>query len=316
VAAALAVAPDGATPNTIVLSVATSAGLPAAVDLLWIAAPPAEPDIAEPLAELSARVAGYAGVEEHPAWLAQVQDDDAFVTMLIEQSAGFVPIEGAPADGEQARYESLGWNPLDWLRAGKRKVHDAVSDEVGGIASDKLRPALLPGVAKFLGDVLVYLHQQHSREQIADRVTQALVAGHSKRSDADPLVVVGHSMGGNILFDVLSGTQHPELGDVHIDTLVTVGTQVGLFAELGLFDVTHDEAPGQQKLPKPNGVGRWINIYDYSDFLGFRVGPIVDDAADFNYETHSLLHAHGLYFRQPSFHQRLAKRVYPNGVLQ
>ena len=44
----------------------------------------------------------------------------------------------------------------------------------------------------------------------------------------DKLIAVGHSMGGVILYDLLSDPDKP-LGDLKLDLLVTVGSQVGVF---------------------------------------------------------------------------------------
>ncbi|MBB4716917.1 hypothetical protein BJ965_006799 [Streptomyces luteogriseus] len=53
---------------------------------------------------------------------------------------------------------------------------------------------------------------------------------------------MAHSMGGNIVHDVLS-FHRPK---VHIDLLVTVGTQVGLFEELKLFAASDPGVPSPQ----------------------------------------------------------------------
>jgi hypothetical protein len=108
-------------------------------------------------------------------------------------------------------------------------------------------------------------------------------------------------MGGNIMYDLLTHFAP----DLPVDLLVTVGTQVGLFAELGLF---HDSATAAPPDRMPALSAQWINVVDAADILSYRVGPIVTGAQDYRYPSDALW-AHSAYFRQPNFHSRLARRV-------
>jgi pimeloyl-ACP methyl ester carboxylesterase len=172
---------------------------------------------------------------------------------------------------------------------------------------------VIPRVADFLGDVLVYFHQQHSAAApIREIVASAIRDAQRRTESADPLVVVAHSMGGSIAYDLLTH----ELADAPIALLVTAGTQVGLFEELGLFrgNEPATSRPGERrKTPRPANIARWINVFDYSDLLGFLVGPVIDGVDDFAYRTGSLIRAHSHYFLQPSFHHRLAVRARSSG---
>ena len=124
-----------------------------------------------------------------------------------------------------------------------------------------------------------------------------------------PLFLYGHSMGGNIVYDLLPR----ELADVRIDLLVTAGTQVGFFEELKLFRDSDLGIPNATTptVPRPENVARWINIFDHSDLLGYEVGSVIQGVEDFSYQTGSLLKAHSQYFIQPGFHERLAARAAP-----
>ncbi|RBL82836.1 hypothetical protein DDE05_34685, partial [Streptomyces cavourensis] len=105
-----------------------------------------------------------------------------------------------------------------------------------------------------------------------------------------PLVVVAHSMGGNIVYDVLSHFRP----DLTVDTLVTVGSQVGLFEELKLFGASRPEINGETggRVPLPPGLGRWINVVDHSDLLAYRVGPIFDGGRGLRLPVGGRLGAH------------------------
>ncbi|PJE04048.1 MAG: hypothetical protein CK428_28290 [Mycobacterium sp.] len=281
--------------------------LPAAVDLLWAASVVAnDPD---DFANLAVPMCSYALANPHPTWLDEVSND----TELINRFAGEVQaaqITDHHEHIEKEEWETLGldaaWNAI---RRGVRALQISVKGRVGQGVSDRIRPALTPGIVRFLGDVLVYLHQQHEPAgAIRGRVGAAIQVGQRDAEPNDQLVIVAHSMGGNIVYDLLTD----ELSDVEVPLLITAGTQIGFFEELKLFnrsDIAIPPAGSTTKVTKPSNVGRWINVFDYSDLLGFRVAPIIDGVEDFMYRTGSLLNAHGQYFLQPNFHDRLAKRV-------
>lgn len=294
-----------------------------AVDLLWSASAitsgqqpdsqARETDAAE-LAALAAPVHAYAATNPHPGWLSAVHSDQEFLTRLereVDAARTAIPgVQDAPAGPPPNEWEGLGIGSA-WqvLRRGADRLARAVVSMVGREASDRLRPAVVPSLSRFLGDVFVYLHQQSDAAgPIRDLVGAAIRTAAAAATDTDPLVVVAHSMGGNITYDLLSR----ELSDVPVPVLVTAGTQVGFFEELKLFRSSDPgiPAPGTaQKVPRPDNIGRWVNIFDYSDVLGFEIGSVIDGVEDYSYQTGSLLKAHSQYFLQPSFHERLAARV-------
>lgn len=316
-------------PDARILAAARSS-LPAAVDLLWgasaLAAEGQSDDRtaadAAALAALAEPVRAYAEANPEPAWLAEVHTDQDFLTRLEQEVDAFTttappatgarPTEERPAEGEapEEEWESLGIGSA-WqaLRRGAARLGTAVVGRVGREASDRIRPALVPGLTKFLGDVFVYLHQQDKvAGPIRARVADAIRKGAALATQEDPLVVVAHSMGGNIVYDLLTD----ELSDVQVPLLVTAGTQVSFFEELKLFRRSDPKIPAQgtdQKVSRPANVGRWINVFDYADVLGFRLAGVIDGVEDHSYVTGTLLKAHGQYFLQPSFHERLAARV-------
>jgi hypothetical protein len=298
--------------NRAVLQVAKRS-LPDAVDLLWGASALTESGAfaeATALAALAAPVLAYAQANPHPAWLADVDDDQQFVNRLRDEVEAYVPPGRAGEAQRPPEWESLGidtaWNAV---RRGVARLRSAVVGTVGRAASDRIRPAVVPSIATFLGDIFVYLHQQNNAVgPIRALVATAIREAAQRTEPDDPLIVVAHSMGGNITYDLLT----EELADVSVPLLVTAGTQVGFFEELKLFRSSDPAIPHpgvKEKVARPSNVERWVNIFDYSDVLGFLVGTVIDGVDDFTYRTGSLLKAHSQYFVQPSFHQRLAARV-------
>jgi len=290
--------------------------LPNAVDLIWGASALVESGSdmeAVELGRLAALVIAYANADPRPAWMAEVDNDQDLITRLQHEVDGY----WAGAAGQQRprpEWETLGideaWNAV---RRGVTRLGTAVAGTIGRAASERIRPAVVPGVANFIGDVLVYFHHQHdTAAPIRETVAAAIRDAHRRTEQADPLVVVAHSMGGSIAYDLLTS----ELGDLHVTLLVTAGTQVGFFAELGLFRGCEPTAPqpGERpKIPKPANVDRWINVFDHNDLLGFLVGPVIEGVDDFTYRTGSLFRAHSHYFFQPSFHHRVAVRARSSG---
>lgn len=295
-------------PDQVVLEVARRS-LPAAVDLLWAASVIDGTPADFAFVELAVPTYSYAVANPNPAWLGDVANDNELVTRLADEVQSGV-IDDHAASGETEEWETLGLGTAwEAIRRGAKALQTAVTGRVGRGVSARIRPAVTPGVVKFLGDVFVYLHQQHEHAgPIRDLVAGAIRDARRAAESDDQLVVVAHSMGGNIVYDLLTG----DLSDLEVPLLITAGTQIGFFEELKLFTSSNDAipAPGSSaKVAKPPNVKRWINIFDHSDLLGFRVAPIIDGVDDFMYVTGSLLNAHGQYFVQPGFHDRLAKRV-------
>ena len=61
-------------------------------------------------------------------------------------------------------------------------------------------------------------------------------------------------------------------------------------------------------MPACAGLGRWINVLDRADPLGYATEAIFDGVEDYQYPTGSL-HSHSAYFQQPNFHTRLGRRI-------
>lgn len=177
------------------------------------------------------------------------------------------------------------------------------------------RPAANEFAANFLGDVLTYLHARGTADapgRIPQRVLEGLRAANAaKRATGRPLVVVTHSMGGQLMLDAVSyyANVDEELADLKVDHWFTCGSQCSFFAELGLFqDQPDTHAP--DKLKMPDRVAKWTNFHDMNDFVSFIMSPVFADVVDIEYNTGcGIIGAHTAYLTRPSFFRLLADHL-------
>ncbi|MBY8847139.1 hypothetical protein [Streptomyces sp. SP2-10] len=145
------------------------------------------------------------------------------------------------------------------------------------------RAKFMDPFSDFIRDVAFYLRRGES-------VRSYLATAISALPSNGPVVVVGHSLGGIAMVDLLSGDNAP-----HVDLLVTVGSQSPY---LYLLDSLESLRPGEDAKP----FTPWLNIYSQADFLSFRVAPVfagvdgifdeeVDSGVPFP-ESHSAYWAH------------------------
>ncbi len=278
---------------------AAAGGLSRAVDLLWtytdIAAAPE-------LADFIVRASAYAEKDPQPAWLDTCKTDEELLNELLNQ------VEPPDAEAE----ERFGGRALvRQLREAAARVGAAPGRLISRPAM-LLRPVVHRPSAIFLGDVFEYLKQRGRAGAdgaiatvVGDTIAEAMAA---RRRGDDKLVVIAHSMGGNIVYDLLSDLR---AADLECDVLVTVGSQVGLFAELDMFAaVRPPDDPATGRVPALSNAGRWINVYDLQDGLSFAAQGVFAGVEDFAYSTGAgLLGSHSTYFERPSFFQRLVARI-------
>ncbi|WP_141578819.1 hypothetical protein [Actinomadura sp. WMMA1423] len=256
------------------------------------------------LADFAADAVEYAIANPHPEWLGDVDNDDAFLGHLLRE---------VERPAEPATREVFGGRPRlrSWLAESASRASDAPARITSTAVLRAARPAGHRAAATFLGDAMTYLRQreQHGAHgQIAAIVASGLEQAQAARTTDDPrTLVIAHSMGGNIVYDLLSHLRT----DLSCDTLVTVGSQPGVFAELGLFPAVERPAdPTVDRVPALTNVRHWINVFDPADVLAFAAERIFDGAEDFWYRTgKGLLKAHSSYFGRPSLYVRLAARL-------
>ena len=278
-----------------------------AVDLIWASTAQEVDDaeVAQALAALAYRASDRMPELESDPALTQAVDDDEWLTAL----AGRLEEAASGSENEIDEVEAFGGGAVwDRLSEAGIRVRGAAGRLGGGAAAKLLRADIHRQAALFLGDVFTYLDRRGDRGHpgpIVDEVAQTLEAAVAAGA---PLVVVAHSMGGGIVYDVLSYYRP----DIHVQTLVTVGSQVGLFEELCLLQAGKQAGcpDGPTRVAKLRNVGEWINVFDRNDLLGFAAERIFEGVKDFDYSTgKGLFAAHSSYFTMPSFYRRLAERV-------
>jgi hypothetical protein len=278
--------------------------LPRAIDCLWAAG--AFTDSGSPagdaLAEQSVRALEYAAADSRPKWLDNVSDDDAFVEKLLTELDAFTP--------QKKLVESFGVSDIwNHLKTAVTHIANSATALLTNPAARAIRPWVNSRVMLFLGDIFVYLK---SRDATGGGPIVAEVQGAFERADKarnpddDKLIVVAHSMGGNISYDILTSFAP----NIQVDLFLTVGSQVGLFEELKLYKNSNATVKAPTHLPKPANIKKWINVMDLSDVLAYATSPIFDKSLDTKIDNHvPVWSAHTVYFYRPTFHQRLQARL-------
>jgi hypothetical protein len=142
-----------------------------------------------------------------------------------------------------------------------------------------LRSNIMQVATSYVGDVMMYLARAAAlRQYVHNTVIQAC-----RLRPAEPLVIIAHSLGGVIAYDYAAD---PAFSDrPPIDLLVTMGSQVALFAEYGLFQgatspVESGPLTHRPIYKEPHLCSRWLNFYDPADFLSFPIGRVFPGAAE------------------------------------
>ncbi len=176
-----------------------------------------------------------------------------------------------------------------WL--GKKLANFAARRATSAFAARRNR--LTVGSLPFLGDILYY---QKRGDQIRKVVAEAISAA------PQPVVALGHSLGGIVLVDLLTGPDPPK-----VERLVTAGSQSPLFYAIDSLDRMRRLAAG----PKPLPFTPWLNIYDRSDFLSFVAQEVfagVKDISDREISSGVPFPAsHSAYFHQRETFELIGK---------
>ena len=204
----------------------------------------------------------------------------------------------------------------DWMTKAGEKLRRAAtwpSDAVSTVFGE-LRPIAHDFIANFVGDVFVYLNGRGTPDapgEIQERILAALGRAQTrKEATGERIVIVSHSMGGQLVYDALTHFAPARLRDrLEVDHWITCGSQVSFFAELALFP-GQPEPSAQGKLARPACVADWTNFYDLNDLVGFVMGPVFDGVQDIDYDTgYGLALAHTGFLARPSFFESMAARL-------
>jgi hypothetical protein len=286
---------------------------------------------AHELAEFAAKALAYAVSNPDLSWLTalhpvtnepRIQSDEDFLEALTQRVEEFAAAgRTSETFGGIAVLNRLKATARSIAKVAKRTLGAIVGAAGGaalgaalggtpGVTIEALRPIATRRGGMFFGDVFAYLAK---RKKIAGIVMDALDAGDAKRTAMDDkLIVVAHSMGGNIVYDILSSFR-PKM---NVNLLVTVGSQVGLFKELCLYAEDEGKTPiAPKKVAKPDSIQRWINVFDPMDALAFAAEGVFEDVKDFAIANNgTAFDAHVLYFVRPVFHERLRARMAEVGL--
>lgn len=276
--------------------------LPGVVDALYASAMAgASTEVeARDLAKSYLLAAEYAAKNPSPDWLKTARDSN-FVDQLEYETQG-------------SAEESFGAGGiLDSLKEGFSRLVNALADVGSAVAGRLGRKQLNSVVTRFAGDAFTYLARRGTKDnpgEIVKIVRDSMrEAAEKKTEDDDKLIVIAHSFGGEIVYDILTYFDT----ELEVDCLLTVGSQVGLFEEMKLYIESKANVPPDPPnghVQKPIKLKRWLNVFDLNDVLSYRVEPVFADTADFYYDTgYGSLSAHGGYFMRPSFYKRLAVRL-------
>ncbi|MBO0931136.1 hypothetical protein [Fibrella aquatilis] len=185
----------------------------------------------------------------------------------------------------------------------------------------RFRPNLTRAAITFFGDVFVYQTNRGTPAKPGAIVTRLLDALRQAKQlqqqrHGEPIVLLSHSMGGQVVYDVLTHflPNTPDLQDLKIDFWCATASQVGVFEELKIFaESSADfslETGRQVPLPLPAHLGHWWNVWDPNDYLSFTAKPIFAGIDDEPYRSGmSVLEAHGGYLQQPSFYRKFADKL-------
>lgn len=201
-------------------------------------------------------------------------------------------------------------------RTGVKKVRDvrrsATSHLAAAAITSPMRKLFHERLFLFIGDSFLYFGQRGTPQApgpIVQKVSAALDEAWQKRSASDSeLIVVAHSMGGNIMTDIASHFRT----DREIDILITVASQFPLFADLHMFPGLDSRS---RPIGKPPNVKRWINFYDVNDVFGFTANPMFDGVEDIDFASGRVgITTHADCFKFVSLYERMAEAVKKTAV--
>jgi len=168
----------------------------------------------------------------------------------------------------------------------------------------------------FIGDVFAYLNTRKDStnpgpipQLMMDTLDEA-----KKAAPNEPLIVLTHSMGGQIVYDLVTHFLPKTQSSLRIDFWCATASQVGLFEEMKLFlesSAQYSKAKAN-KVPFPDQkyLGIWWNVWDHNDFISYTARDIIDGVDDQSYDSGvSLIKAHGEYLMRPSFYRKFADKL-------
>jgi hypothetical protein len=303
-----------ASPDALDIVAVAKRSLAEAIDIVWSAALPvvSTPAQGRALAESYKQARLYAASNPKPEWLATAKSGNFVDQLLLDIETR--DIAAAPATGvAQAQWESFGTGLADRLKESLERITSLPGSAMSSAVLKLGRKNTHLGAAQFLGDVFQYLDKRGDKGApgpIIKKVLGEFMSARDARTSDDPkLIVLGHSLGGVISYDILTYFDP----SIQVDVLITVGSQVALFEEMALYRASRPDFlpnPASDRVPRPANVRQWLNVLDPNDVFSFRAEGVFEGVKDFQYETgYGPMSAHSGYFRRPSFYERLGERL-------
>lgn len=297
------------------IDLAFEAGLAARAQEAADANKPNEALTKEDLESFTAAVQYLENGADKDVFYAQGSDEN-FLEALNSELKPYIP-------KEETKVEAMSFvgDALKWIGKGLKNLVSPVENVAANTVLLAVRRPLTARTALFLGDIFVYLRWRETDRsngtvnRIFEPIITDLVSAAKLRTKNDPLIVVAHSLGGVITYDLFSdpaavaNIEAKSGSKLIIDAWITVGAQPGLFADMGLYG----PQPGNTEdtyLPRPAPVAAWLNIYDYTDILSFSCAKVFKDVDDFEFDNVSgLFDAHSAYFQRPGFYRKMRERL-------
>ncbi len=290
--------------------------LPEAIDIVWSASMATAPtdESATALAETYAGAMAYARDKPDLRWLQSATMGN-FVDLLFHEVANHVPGK-MPGVAARVEWESFGSAGVaERLRENLQRIFSLGGDAFSSALRRLGRRKVHLGVSLFVGDILEYLNTRETKDGqpgkiVANVLREFRLAKEAIHPRDDPrLIIVAHSLGGVITYDLLTHFDP----SFEVDDLVTVGSQVALFEEMTLYKNSRRDTPSNppgDRLPRPPNIKRWLNVLDYNDIFSFRAEGVFTGVSDFKFDTgFGLLKAHSGYFQRARFYDRLGERL-------
>lgn len=150
-----------------------------------------------------------------------------------------------------------------------------LTDAVDALSPESFAAGFRRTIARTVRDVEAY---ERNGEAIRTRLDEAY---RSAWADADRVDVLAHSLGGLVavewLFGASAGVDATAPADRRIHTLISFGSQVGLFAELrGLEGSPGIVARPPAPIALTLALRRWCNVWHALDPLAFAAAPVFD----------------------------------------
>jgi hypothetical protein len=147
----------------------------------------------------------------------------------------------------------------------------------------------------------------------------ALAQTNKTTRGGEPIVLLTHSMGGQIAYDAVTSFLPAANSNIKVDFWCATASQVGFFEELNMFIASSPDfskASGKRTPVGKAHLEHWWNLWDRNDIISFTTHGIFADGIDDEeyWSGTSLAAAHGSYLERPSFYRRFAdklKAVFP-----